>query len=239
CSRPGTVRSSSAADIRQASAGSLRAEKNWPDSGRARACLRHDGGPMRRLLPLLALLSCAATVGAQRITTAQLENAANDTSSWLSYGRDPFGQRFVPLAQITPANVARLRPAWVFATGGDSRGLQATPLVHNGVLYLSADQSRVFAIDARTGRKKWSYDPKLGKDVERVYSCGSNNRGVALWDELVFVGTMDARLVALHRDDGRVAWETQVIDWQKGYSITGAPLVVKDMVLTGVAGGEF
>ncbi|HKB13617.1 MAG TPA: PQQ-dependent dehydrogenase, methanol/ethanol family, partial [Vicinamibacterales bacterium] len=194
---------------------------------------------MRRLLPLLALLSCAATVGAQRITTAQLENAANDTSSWLSYGRDPFGQRFVPLAQITPANVARLRPAWVFATGGDSRGLQATPLVHNGVLYLSADQSRVFAIDARTGRKKWSYDPKLGKDVERVYCCGSNNRGVALWDELVFVGTMDARLVALHRDDGRLAWETQVIDWQKGYSITGAPLVVKDMVLTGVAGGEF
>ena len=77
------------------------------------------------------------------------------------------------LAQITPANVGRLRPAWVFATGGDNRGLQATPLVHNGVLYLSADQSRVFALDARTGRKKWSHDPKLGKDVERVYCCGS------------------------------------------------------------------
>jgi len=75
---------------------------------------------MRRLLPLLALLSCAATGGPQPITTAQLENAANDNSSWLSYGRDPFGQRFVPLAQISPANVARLRPAWVFAIGGDN-----------------------------------------------------------------------------------------------------------------------
>src|SRR5262249_12729158 len=138
---------------------------------------------MRRLAQLLALLSCAAIAGAQPITTAQLESAAGGNSSWLSHGRGPFGQRFVRVSHITPANVARLRPAWVFATGGDNRGLQATPLVHNGVLYLSADQSRVFAIDARTGRKKWSYDPKLGKDVERVYCCGSNNRGVALWGE--------------------------------------------------------
>ena len=106
-------------------------------------------------------------------------------------------------------------------------------------MYLSADQSRVFALDARTGQKKWSYDPKIGKDVERVYCCGSNNRGVALWGELVFVGTMDARLIALKRETGEVAWESKVIDWQQGYSITGAPLVVKDTVLTGVAGGEY
>src|SRR5689334_15101881 len=201
--------------------------------------MHRDGGSMRWLARLLALLSCAATIAAQSITTAQLEDAARDNSSWLAYGRDPFGQRFVRLAQITPANVARLRPAWVFATGGDNRGLQATPLIYQGVRYLSADQSRVFAIDARTGRKKWSYDPKVGKDVERVYCCGSNNRGVALWGDLVFVGTMDARLVALNRDDGHVVWEKQVIDWQGGYSITGAPLVVKEMVLTGIAGGEF
>src|SRR5215471_16282577 len=194
---------------------------------------------MSRLTPLLALLSCAATLGAQSITTSQLENAATDNSSWLSYGRDPFAQRFVRLSQITPANVARLRPAWVFATGGDNRGLQATPLIYKGVLYLSTDQSRVFAIDARTGRKKWSYDPGIGNDVERVYCCGSNNRGVALWGDLVFVGTMDARMIALDRETGAVRWETPVIDWRQGYSITGAPLVVKNMVLTGVAGGEF
>ena len=190
-------------------------------------------------LGLALVVSCASTAAAQPVTTKDLENAAGDNSSWLTYGRDYSGQRFVRLPQITPANVARLHPAWVFATGGDNRGLQATPLLHKGVLYLSADQSRVFALDARTGQKKWSYDPKIGKDVERVYCCGSNNRGVALWGELVFVGTMDARLIALKRETGDVAWETKVIDWQQGYSITGAPLVVKDTVLTGVAGGEY
>ncbi|HSF15684.1 MAG TPA: PQQ-dependent dehydrogenase, methanol/ethanol family [Vicinamibacteria bacterium] len=176
---------------------------------------------------------------AQPVTSSQLENAASDNSSWLTYGRDYFGQRFVRLEEITPANVDRLHPAWVFTTGGENRGLQATPLIHEGVLYISADGSRVFAIDARTGKKKWSYDPEIGDDVERVYCCGSNNRGVALLGELVFVGTMDARMVALDRETGEVAWETEVIDWEQGYSITGAPLAVKDMVLTGVAGGEF
>ena len=155
------------------------------------------------------------------------------------YGRDYYGHRYVELDQITPANVDRLHPVWVFATGGENRGLQATPLIHEGVLYVSADGSRVFAIDARTGAKKWSYDPKMSKDSERVYCCGSINRGVALLGDLVYVGTMDARLVALDKDTGEVAWETQVIEWEQGYSITGAPLVVKDMVLTGVAGGEY
>jgi alcohol dehydrogenase (cytochrome c) len=176
---------------------------------------------------------------AQPVTTPDLENAAADNSSWLTYGRDYYGQRFVRLGQITPANVDRLHPAWVFATGGENRGLQATPLFHAGVLYVSADQSRVFALDARTGKMKWSYDPRIGNEVARVYCCGSPNRGVALLGERVFVGTMDARLVALHKDTGEVSWETQVVDWKQGYSITGAPLVVKDMVLTGVAGGEF
>ena len=186
---------------------------------------------------LMGLWGSVAT--AQPVTTSDLENAGHDNSSWLTYGRDYFGQRFALLGQITPANVGRLQPAWVFATGGDNRGLQATPLVYKGVLYLSADQSRVFALDARTGEKKWSYDPKIGKDAERVYCCGSNNRGVALWGDLVFVGTMDARLIALNRETGAVVWETKVIEWEQGYSITGAPLVVKDTVLTGVAGGEY
>ena len=185
----------------------------------------------------LAFLVLDRVLAAQLVTTSMLERAAADTSSWLSYGRDYFAQRFVRLEQITPRNVARLRPAWVFATGGDNRGLQATPLIHNGVIYLAADQSRVFAIDARTGQRKWAYDPKIGNDVERVYCCGSNNRGVALWGDLVFVGTMDARMIALDRETGAVRWATPVIDWRQGYSITGAPLVVKDMVLTGVAGG--
>jgi alcohol dehydrogenase (cytochrome c) len=192
------------------------------------------------LLKATAVAILSAPPGlAQPVTTEDLLNAASDNSSWLTYGRDYYAQRFVRLEQITRDNVHRLHPAWVFATGGDNRGLQATPLIHRGVLYLSADQSRVFAIDARTGMRKWAYDPKMGKDVERVYCCGSNNRGLALWGDLVYVGTMDARMIALNKDTGELVWESKVIDWEQGYSITGAPLVVKDMVLTGVAGGEF
>ena len=187
---------------------------------------------------LVLALSCS-TLFAQPVTTEDLENAANDNASWLTYGRDYSSQRFVRLDQITPANVDQLHPAWVFTTGGDNRGLEATPLIHEGVMYLSADDSRVFALDARTGAKLWSYDPELSDESERVYCCGSINRGVALWGELVFVGTMDARMVALDKKSGDVVWETTVIDWRQGYSITGAPLVVKDMVITGVAGGEF
>ena len=190
------------------------------------------------VLLFTAGLSWPAAQG-QEVTTADLEQAAGDTSSWLMYGRDYHGQRFVELDQIRPDNVDRLHPAWVFATGGENRGLEATPLVHEGVIYLSADESRVFAIDARTGAKRWGFEPEMSDEVERVYCCGSNNRGVALFGELVYVGTMDARLIALHKDTGAVAWETVVIDWRQGYSITGAPLVVNGMVLTGVAGGEY
>ena len=189
-------------------------------------------------LAAVAALSCSVA-RAQPVTSADLEQAAGDNSSWLMYSRDYYGQRFVELDQITPANVDRLQPVWAFATGGENRGLEATPLIHNGVLYVSADGSRVFAINARTGAQKWSYDPKLSDEAERVYCCGSINRGVALLGELLYVGTMDARLIALHKDSGEVAWEIEVIEWEQGYSISGAPLVVKDMVLTGVAGGEY
>ena len=103
---------------------------------------------------------------------------------------------------------ARLQPAWVFATGGENRGLQATPLVHDGVIYLSADGSRVFAIDARTGAKKWAWDPKIPRETERVYCCGAINRGLAMLGDYVYIGTLDARLVALRKDTGEVAWET-------------------------------
>ena len=189
------------------------------------------------ILPLYGILS-APSLG-ESVTTEDLEKAGANTAEWLMYGRDYHAHRYVELDQITPANVDRLHPVWVFATGGENRGLEATPLIHDGVLYVSADGSRVFAIDARTGAKRWSYDPKPPAEAERVYCCGSINRGVALFGNLVFVGTMDARLVALDKATGHVVWETVVIDWRQGYSITGAPLIVKDMVLTGVAGGEF
>ena len=131
-------------------------------------------------LGIFLFLWLSATLVAQTVSPQHLNDAARDTSSWLSYGRDLLGQRYVELNQITPKNVRRLHPAWVFATGGENRGLQATPLVHNGVIYLSADGSRVFAIDARTGAKKWSWDPKIERETERVYCCGAINRGLAM-----------------------------------------------------------
>src|ERR1051325_3110704 len=98
--------------------------------------------PLHAVALALACLALGRGLSAQLVTPATLENAAADNSSWLTYGRDYYAQRFVRLEQITPRNVARLRPAWVFATGGDNRGLQATPLIYNGVIYLAADQSR-------------------------------------------------------------------------------------------------
>jgi alcohol dehydrogenase (cytochrome c) len=200
-----------------------------------------SGSLPRAWLSALAAVTALGVAGAHaaEVGYADLLKAQANTADWLSYGRTLDGQRYVPLGKITPNNVHRLQPVWVFPTGGDNRGLQATPLIHQGTIYLSADQSRVFALDARTGKMKWRFDPGLSKDVERVYCCGSNNRGVALLGGLVYVGTMDARLIALDRDTGAVKWEAKVADWEQGYSITGAPLALKDLVLTGVAGGEF
>ena len=191
------------------------------------------------VLVLAAAFSWPAAGWTQGVTTADLETAAGNNSEWLMYGRDYHAHRYVELDRITPENVGSLHPVWVFAAGGANRGLEATPLLHDGVIYLSADESRVFAVDARTGGKLWGYDPEIGVEAERVFCCGSINRGVALFGDLVFVGTMDARLVALDKDTGEVAWEVEVADWEHGYSITGAPLVVNGMVLTGMAGGEF
>ena len=116
----------------------------------------------------LAAVAFVAPIGAAEVSYQDLLNAGGNTRDWLSYGRTYDAQRYVPLTQITPQNVQRLHPVWVFATGGDNRGLEATPLVHDGVIYLSADQSRLFAVDARTGMPKWRYDPKIAKDVEQI-----------------------------------------------------------------------
>ena len=201
-----------------------------------------------KLLTKFAVLAAAtfavgllyvSPVQAGPVTYQDLLTSDDDTSSWLQYGRTYDGHRYVRLDQINRSNVNRLRPVWIFPTGGENRGLQATPLVHEGVIYMSADESRVFAIDARTGAKIWAYDPEVAEEAERVYCCGSQNRGVALLDDKVFVATMDARIVALNKDTGEEIWDTVVHPWEEGYSITGAVLAVKDMVLTGIAGGEF
>lgn len=147
-------------------------------------------------------------------------------------------QRFSPLTKLNPDNVKDLRPVWAFSFGGEKqRGQEAQPIIVDGVMYVSASYSRVFAMDARTGEELWEYNARLPDGI--MPCCDVINRGVVVYDNLVIFGTLDARLVALNKDTGRVVWRKTVGDYQEGYSITAAPLVVDGKVITGVAGGEF
>jgi quinohemoprotein ethanol dehydrogenase len=191
---------------------------------------------------LLLLASLGAI--AARVTFAQsklvddstLLNAAPD--EWVTYGRDYAETHFSPLKQINAENVARLGLAWSWETGTEG-GIESTPLISNGVLYGTGPWSVVFAVDARTGKQKWRYDP----DVPRVNGprlcCGPVNRGVALYRGKVYVGALDGRLIALNAETGKVAWSVQTTDPKEDHSITGAPRVVKGKVLIGNGGAEF
>lgn len=169
---------------------------------------------------------------------ADLTAAAKNRGEWLMYGRTYDNQRFSPLKQITPANVKSLRPVWTAALNSLD-GLEATPVVNDGVIYVTGSHSNVFAFDAVTGRRLWAWAPEEPEGLGTVLCCGPVNRGVAIHGDLVYVLTLDARLVALNKDTGKVAWETVMHDWKLGVSATGAPLVVKGMVIAGIAGGEY
>ena len=189
------------------------------------------------LLAAVGWVGCAAN--AAPVTTEDLLKAQDNAAEWLMYGRDYRNQRFSPLDQITPDNVKELRPVWAFSTGGTLAGLEATPLIRDGVLYFSADYARVFALDARTGTALWSFEPEYEEGIETILCCGPVNRGVALKDDLVYVNTLDARLFALDRKDGSVVWQQTIDDWKKAVAATGAPLVVGDKVIVGIAGAEY
>ena len=144
-----------------------------------------------------------------------------------------------PADQLTQDNVAQLKPVFAYSTGGKFAGLEATPLFHDGTLYFTGDYARVFALDARTGTVKWYWEPKYEDGMEAILCCGPVNRGLAILGDKVFVGTLDARLVALNTKDGTVAWERKLEDWKNAYTSTGAPLVVGDLVITGIGGAEY
>lgn len=200
---------------------------------------------MRLRLSTLALSAAfvvsalAGTVQATEVTAQSLLEAQGNVGEWLMYGRDYRNNRYSPLSQITPNNVTQLKPVFTYSTGGKFAGLEATPLFHDGTLYFTGDYSRVFALDARTGTVRWYWEPKYEDGVEAVLCCGPVNRGLAIQGDHVFVGTLDARLVALNIKDGSVAWEQKLEDWQKAYTSTGAPLVVGDLVISGIGGAEY
>jgi PQQ-dependent dehydrogenase (methanol/ethanol family) len=169
--------------------------------------------------------------------TAKALRAA-PAAEWLTYGRDQAETHYSPLSQISTATVAGLTRAWSTQLGVPGT-LETTPLVSNGVLYATGPWSTVFALDARTGDMKWTWDPKLPTTGGPRLCCGAVNRGVALYNGLVFVGLLDGRLVALDADTGTPAWDVQTsVDLTESYSITGAPRVVKGKVIIGNGGAE-
>ncbi|MCP5119637.1 MAG: PQQ-binding-like beta-propeller repeat protein, partial [bacterium] len=170
------------------------------------------------------------------VSPERLHQAGEDPDYWLMYGRDYTNQRFSPLDEINTENVQRLVPVWSFQTGVPD-GLHASPLVIDGVIYLTTAWNHVFAIDARTGGELWHYQRRLPEELK--YCCGPVNWGVAIREDTLYLGTLDAHLVALDARSGRVKWDVEVGSPSDNLSIKSVPLIVKDKVLVGVAGGDF
>jgi alcohol dehydrogenase (cytochrome c) len=196
-----------------------------------------------RLTTLLTTVGClsviAQPVTSQPVTSQMLLDGLKDPTKWLMFGGDYTSQRHSPLTQLTPQNVDRLTPQWLFQTQTPAagRGLETTPLVVDGVMYITGNNSHAWAIDARTGRQIWHYQRTL-PEVLRV-CCGMVNRGFAMLGEKLYMGTLDAHVVALDRKTGKVLWDATVEEPKNGYSVTLAPLVVKNKVIVGVSGGDY
>ena len=183
-------------------------------------------------------LALAVSCAAHAVTDEEILNDQNTPEDIVSYGMGTQGQRYSPLTDLNTGNVDFLQPVWAFSFGGEKmRGQESQPLVKDGVMYVTASYSRVYAIDAKTGEEIWQYDARLPDGI--MPCCDVVNRGVALYDDKVIFGTLDAKLVALNKDTGNPMWIKKVADYQAGYAITAAPIVVKGKVITGVSGGEF
>jgi alcohol dehydrogenase (cytochrome c)/quinohemoprotein ethanol dehydrogenase len=171
------------------------------------------------------------------VDEARLRAAESEPENWLSHGRTYREQRFSPLTQIDRATVDELKLAW-YVDLDTNRGQEATPIVVDGVLYVSTAWSKVKAYDAATGATLWEYDPEVDGAWAVNACCDVVNRGVAVWEGKVFVGTIDGRLVAIDAATGRELWDVNTIDRSMPYTITGAPRVVKGRVLIGNGGAE-
>ena len=170
------------------------------------------------------------------VTPERLVNAEDEPHNWLMYSGNYKSQRYSGLNDIDRRNVADLEIAWVYQLNALDRA-ETTPLVVDGVMYITESPSTVIAVDAATGRPYWRYEHQLPDEV--IFCCGRNNRGVAVQGDKILMSTLDANLVALDAKTGSVLWQTEVQETLSGYSKTAAPLIVGDKVFTGVAGGEY
>jgi quinohemoprotein ethanol dehydrogenase len=175
---------------------------------------------------------------AKAVDDAALRNADGRAGDWLTHGRTYSETRFSPLNQINAANVKDLGLAWAFDTE-TTRGLEATPIVVDGRMYTTGSWSVVFAIDARTGKQLWKWDPQVPRSYGPRACCDVVNRGVAFYKGRVYVGALDGRLASLDAETGKVVWQVTTVDQQQPYTITGAPRVIKGKVVIGNGGGEY
>lgn len=195
-----------------------------------------------------AMLMLAASAGAQEpgggvlygdmqtVTQDLLNRAAGDGNSFLHTNGNYHQTRYYPARQINASNVHRLRPAWIFQTEV-VESMETSPIVVNGIMYVTTSFNHVYALDARTGQEIWHYQQNL--EPATAPCCGPNNRGVAVYGDMVYMGTLDSKLVALDAKTGKQVWESQIADPLKGYSETMAPTAVNGKILIGTNGGEF
>lgn len=193
----------------------------------------------------VALAASCAAMGAPAVadnhagpTMNDLLNDANSTGDVLTYGMGPWQQRYSKLNMVNTETVNRLVPVFSASLGGEKqRGQEAQPIVYDGTIYVTGSYSRMFAFDAKTGEKKWEYNARLPDGI--MPCCDVVNRGAAIHGDKIIFATLDAHLVALNRETGKVIWNKEIGDYKAGYSATAAPIIAKDMVITGNSGGEF
>jgi quinohemoprotein ethanol dehydrogenase len=191
------------------------------------------------LSALLGISGAASAKGTAQVDSARIAAADSEPGNWMSSGRSYNEQRYSPLEQINAGNVSSLGLAWTWKLDVD-RAAEATPVVVDGVMYTTGAFSFVYALDARSGKLLWKYDPKVPRAKAGNACCDVGNRGVAVRHGKVYVGAFDGRLIALDARSGRKVWETDTTpDHSRSYSITGAPLIVKDKVLIGNGGAEY
>ena len=198
---------------------------------------------IQRLL-LASSLALSGSVLAKNVTWDDIANDHTSTHNVLQYGMGTNAQRWSPLAQVNANNVFKLTPAWSFSFGDEKqRGQESQAIVHEGVIYVTGSYSRIFALDAKTGKRLWTYNHRLPDNIRPC--CDVVNRGAAIYGDKVYFGTLDARVVALNKDTGKVVWNKKFGDHAVGYTMTGAPTVVKDqksgktLLIHGSSGDEF